>query len=183
MAFLRCIQIHSVFLIQYGQLQVDFKLFVCSIYLYKLDISAVSAVFEVTTNAVCRGRRAVYQGICDTTSKLAKLGNIKKTQIKHLWLSDLQGVGSWTEKEIQGEKQIVFTKCSLMLIYDVTYILLKQWCCSFRALTYCTLYVHILLCKVSDTSLSVCETRTLHSPPDSYLLTNLILTWWYDSFM
>lgn len=86
MAFLRCMQIHSVFLIQYGQLQVDFKLFVCSIYLYKLDISAVSAVFEVTTNAVCRGRRAVYQGICDTTSKLAKLGNIKKTRMKHLWL-------------------------------------------------------------------------------------------------
>lgn len=61
-------------------------------------------MFDVATNADCRGRRAVYQSICDT-SKLAKLGNIKKTQIKHLWLSEPQVMRSLLASSIQLKGQ------------------------------------------------------------------------------
>lgn len=54
----------------------------------------MSVVSDVTQNAVCIRESAVYQGIFDTISKLAKRGDVKKKPlIKHLSLWPLQDEG------------------------------------------------------------------------------------------
>lgn len=39
----------------------------------------MSVVFDVTMNGVCSGGSSVYQGICETTSNLAKFGSVKNS--------------------------------------------------------------------------------------------------------